>query len=455
MPTRHVRGYRAALIVSVLGIFTLAAPTFLAAQSISEFQVPSPGANLHSVGTDLRFITVGPDNALWFSETGDLKVGRITLQGAITEYPTPDSPYGVATGPDGNLWIATYGGVDRMTPTGAVTFFPAPAAIDPSEFAAYKILRGPDDAMWFSVTQGYVGRITMSGSMTVFNIPSALNTGGGLYGLAFGSDGNLWYGVFGQNGATPLLGRMTTAGVITEFSGWGPFDLTMGPDGILWGSDNSNLGRVSMPGGMVQTFPIPNYFSITTGPDGDLWVATSPTSLGRVTTVGGLTNIPVTTVVNTQFGSGSMPYAFVAGPDGNLWFTEQWGNKIGRVNLASAANLCTPNTQTLCLNGGRFAVTATFQQTSGGPSAPATAVSLTDDTGYFWFFDPTNIEMVTKLLNGCSINGNYWFFGAGLTNVGVSVFVQDLQSGTMKPYMNTFGTSFAPVQDTSAFHTCP
>jgi virginiamycin B lyase len=451
MATRLFRRYRSALIVSALEILTFGAPAFVGAQSITEFPVPSPGANLHSIGTDLHSITVGPDNALWFNESGDFKIGRITLQGAVTEYPTPDATFGIATGPDGNLWFTTYGGIGRMTPTGAVSIFPAPAAI--TEFSAWKIVRGPDGAMWFSVVQGYIGRITMSGSMTVYNVPSALNANGGLYGISFGSDGNIWYGVY-SNQAT-LLGRMTPAGVITEFPGWGPFDLTMGPDGIMWGSDNASLGRVSMPGGMVQTFPIENYYSLATGPDGRIWVATSPTTLGRVTTVGGLTNIPVPTIVNTQFGTGSMPYAFVAGPDGNLWFTEEWGNKIGRVNLQSAASLCTPDAHTLCLNGGRFGVTATFQQTASGPSSPATAVSLTDDTGYFWFFDPTNIELVTKLLNGCGVNGNYWFFGAGLTNVGVTTLVQDLQSGTMKTYTNPVGTSFQPVQDTSAFHTCP
>ena len=120
-----------------------------------------------------------------------------------------------------------------------------------------------------------------------------------------------------------------------------------------------------------------------------------------------------------------------------------------------AAPLCTADAHTLCLDGGRFAVTATFQQTSSGPSLPANAVSLTDDTGYFWFFDPTNTEMVTKVLNGCAINGNYWFFAAGLTNVGVTTLVQDLQSATMKTYTNTSGTAFPPIQDTSAFQTCP
>ena len=82
-------------------------------------------------------------------------------------------------------------------------------------------------------------------------------------------------------------------------------------------------------------------------------------------------------------------------------------------------------------------------------------MSLTDDTGYFWFFDPTNTEMVTKVLNGCAVNGKFWFFGAGLTNVGVSILVQDLPSGTMKTYTNTVGTAFQPIQDTSAFSTCP
>jgi hypothetical protein len=52
-------------------------------------------------------------------------------------------------------------------------------------------------------------------------------------------------------------------------------------------------------------------------------------------------------------------------------------------------------------------------------------------------------------------HATYWFFGAGLTNVGVTIYATDLQSGTGTSYTNTFGTSFQPIQDTSAFHTCP
>jgi hypothetical protein len=115
---------------------------------------------------------------------------------------------------------------------------------------------------------------------------------------------------------------------------------------------------------------------------------------------------------------------------------------------------CLAEAHTLCLNDGRFAVTASFQSTPEGPSAPATAVPLTNDTGYFWFFDPSNVEVVTKVLNGYSTNGQYWFFASGLTNLGVQINVTDTVTGAMKPYSNPVGAAFQPIQDTSAFR-CP
>jgi len=112
---------------------------------------------------------------------------------------------------------------------------------------------------------------------------------------------------------------------------------------------------------------------------------------------------------------------------------------------------CTSDTHTLCLNDGRFSVTADFQQTPEGPSAPATAIPLTNDTGYFWFFEPTNVEMVVKVLTGCPVNDEYWVFAGGLTNVGVEWKVTDAFTGTSKSYSNAAGTAFQPVQDSSAF----
>ena len=66
-----------------------------------------------------------------------------------------------------------------------------------------------------------------------------------------------------------------------------------------------------------------------------------------------------------------------------------------------------------------------------------------------------DIEMVTKVLGACGINGNYWVFSAGLTNVKVTLTVLDTSNGISEQYVNPLGSAFAPLQDTSAFATCP
>lgn len=116
---------------------------------------------------------------------------------------------------------------------------------------------------------------------------------------------------------------------------------------------------------------------------------------------------------------------------------------------------CVEDNERMCLNNGRFEVRAewTKPDTTTGHGTP---VKLTGDSGYFWFFDPSNIELVIKVLNGCGLNNAYWVFGAGLTNVGVQLFVTDTQTGIVYEKDNPVGTAYAPVQDTSAFpSSCP
>jgi hypothetical protein len=113
---------------------------------------------------------------------------------------------------------------------------------------------------------------------------------------------------------------------------------------------------------------------------------------------------------------------------------------------------CEPGAGTLCLNGGRFKVEAAWE-TGDRSQGPGRAVKLTDDTGYFWFFDSTNVEVVVKVLDACSL-GNFWVFAAGLTNVKAEIEVTDTYTGAVKRYENQQGTKFQPIQDTSAFNTC-
>ena len=130
-------------------------------------------------------------------------------------------------------------------------------------------------------------------------------------------------------------------------------------------------------------------------------------------------------------------------------------NSIARqVTIAPAATTCVPKTTTLCLNGGRFEVTIDWRKPDGA-TGQGTGVGLTSDSGYFWFFDRSNIESVVKVLNGCAIGGNFWVFAAGLTNVQATLRVLDTDNGLLKEYVNPQGTAFAPIQDTTAFATCP
>ena len=103
----------------------------------------------------------------------------------------------------------------------------------------------------------------------------------------------------------------------------------------------------------------------------------------------------------------------------------------------------------LTLLGTRFQVSAAY--TSAAGSGQGTAVNLSNDTGYFWFFAPNAVELVVTLIDGRAVDNHYWVFAGGLTDVDVVITVLDTVAGTTKTYHNPQGTAFAPIQDTSAF----
>ncbi len=141
--------------------------------------------------------------------------------------------------------------------------------------------------------------------------------------------------------------------VITEFpiptAGGVPLGIATGSDGNLWFTEtNSNkIGRIT-PAGAVTEFPIstapppppppPGVTAppvpsasprgIAAGPDGNLWFTESDgDKIGRITPAGVVTEFPLPS-------AGSVLVGIAAGPDGNLWFTESNGNRIGRITVA-------------------------------------------------------------------------------------------------------------------------
>jgi len=124
---------------------------------------------------------------------------------------------------------------------------------------------------------------------------------------------------------------------------------------------------------------------------------------------------------------------------------------IEKASPASAADF-TPCPETpfgFDLNGCRFHIEVDWDD-GRGRTGIGHPVQLTSDTGYFWFFSDTNVELMVKVLDARAVNGNVWVFFGALSNVQYSMTVTDSLTKTVKRYTNPSGT-FASIGDTAAF----
>src|SRR5262249_39615245 len=220
---------------------------------------------------------------IWSTEVFGNKIGRITPDGTITEFPIPTAsslPGGIALGPDGNMWftesnknkigrITTVG--TASTPAGTITEFPLPTPLNGPLF----ITRAADNRMWFTENfSNKIGRITADGVITEFPIATP---GSGPLGIVAGPDGNVWFTELDGG----KLGKITPGGFITETvaddKGVG---ITVSRDGLIWAVSQLNtIGRTPLDiDPNVSTFspmkiPVTNAMTqfVTLGADGNLW----------------------------------------------------------------------------------------------------------------------------------------------------------------------------------------
>ena len=323
----------AACVLSVSAATALSAP-----YTITEFPLAAGGKPFG--------ITTGPDGNVWFTEQNPVgglsRIGSITPAGAVTMFSsgiTPGSaPSGITTGPDGNLWFTEYaspGRIAKSTTAGSVTQY----ATTTSNSGPYWITSGPDGNLWFTEwTANKVGKITPLGAITEYTASSLP------FAITAGPDGNLWFTRTGGGGG---IGRITPAGTITNFTVAGtPYGITTGPDGNIWFTKLAGNTIATMDpstGVVTQEYTVPTASSspagITTGADGNLWFAESATDkIGRITPAG------VITEFSNGITAGSRPYWLTSGADGNMWFTETDsvnGNRIGRLTLSLPLTITT------------------------------------------------------------------------------------------------------------------
>jgi len=96
-----------------------------------------------------------------------------------------------------------------------------------------------------------------------------------------------------------------------------------------------------------------------------------------------------------------------------------------------------PQGNQLLLNGNRFRVEVDWQTPSG--SGKGVAIPLTGDSGYFWFFGETNVELLVKVLDGSGVNNRFWVFYGALTDVQYTITVRDTATGAVKTYQGQQG----------------
>ncbi|MFN2384887.1 MAG: S8 family serine peptidase [Thermoanaerobaculia bacterium] len=122
------------------------------------------------------------------------------------------------------------------------------------------------------------------------------------------------------------------------------------------------------------------------------------------------------------------------------------------LNLSGCAvvgpSTCTVGPNNLCLAGGRFRVQVNWQSPTG--SGTGNAVTMSADTGHFWFFNAANVELVVKVLDARAVNGRFWVFYGALSDVQYTITVTDTATGAVKTYTNVQG-NLASVADTAAF----
>jgi hypothetical protein len=147
-------------------------------------------------------------------------------------------------------------------------------------------------------------------------------------------------------------------------------------------------------------------------------------------------------------------------------FVLELANPSGELGLAAPSRAtvtlenddvepCAVDDVTLCLRGQRFRVRTTFR-TAAQQTGVGRAFGITGDSGFFTFFGDGNVEVLVKVLDACAPPfDRFWVFAAGLTDVEVTLTVTDTAIGAVRSYRSELGQAFAPIQDTTAFATCP
>jgi streptogramin lyase len=346
------------------------------------------------------------------------------LLATVAEFPVPTAnggPAAIVAGPDGNFWF-TEADKNRIGMINPTTHAAVDFAIPTADSSPQGIAAGPDGNLWFTESQGNkIGAINPSTHrIAEFPIPTA---GSAPARITTGPDGNLW---FTESQGNKIGAINPTTHAISEFT-------VPTPTPVVIGFAAGPEGRPTLAG--IAT-PPPNSepFGIVAGPDGNIWFTEEIGN--KVASINPSMHTFADFAIPT---ASSQPLGIAAGPDGRIWFTEAHGKKIGSIDPTTHA----------------FVETSL---TSG--SAPVDITSGPD--GDLWFTEAgaNKIGTVNPLTHGLSEtpvptanaifrgiapgpDGNLWFAEASAGKLGVLTPTLDLVATTGPPTFVAPGASFS------------
>jgi|GEM_PF-4719057 len=238
--------------------------------------------------------TAAGKHSIWFSERGRLtRVDEATHIRDFAYLADAFGPADLAVAPDGTMWAAGHGAVERFSTSGVGMSI----RVGEPGAGPFGITVDATGRLWFAMNHA-VGVIRVEhdkATVTTYDLGSDSSP----EDIVVDSDGTAWCtdagGAILHVGADGRTHRFALPSANAE-----PFGITIGPDNAVWFTEfyNDSVGRLDPSTGAVVEYPLRSPHRFPTSivmADGALWFLDLSGFLGRISTRGEVTEISVPT----------------------------------------------------------------------------------------------------------------------------------------------------------------
>jgi len=284
---------------------------------------------------DLHGITLGTDGAIWYTETYEAQLQRMTTSGQTTTYPlavkigsqtVPVHPGAIATGADGKLY---FGGqelvrhiIGALSASSGLSLYTVPGGDGPG--TGGQLTLGPGGLIWYSAN-AHIGSISPSGVIKQYKVAAQFGP------LTTGPDGNLWFATTGFGAVlgtlNPATGAIKTYPIALQGC-YSPESLVSWNGSLVLACAGAGLDLISTTGSQTP------FAGLLVEPAIQVTLA-PPTGLPLVTvgeTLAAFDPVHVN-FVNALLPSGTYLGPMTFGSDGRIWSLDRPNGTVDAVKL--------------------------------------------------------------------------------------------------------------------------